>query len=286
MSASGPGDRFVGGEVVLTLAGAASSALAVGVIWFGSAFLDFDLSTLTLWFIVPAGAVATGMLAASGYYLGASWTGRRPTRLLLLNMVLVGFTTFVVLRYLAYSGLVFEDGTPISTEVGFWQYYRVSIEHMTMTVGRSANPDIGTTGELGMLGYGVETLQFAGFLLGPVAVWFMQAFTWMGYGSWVAAHSASTALAVGIGYARSLSDRFAVGGNVKAPTSGCFDLFARLAYQRSPTGLVSRFKVIDLDWQSTFFADRDRLVYRLYEVLPFTAYMAGVYATVTPGDFG
>ena len=31
-----------------------------------------------------------------------------------------------------------------------------------------------------------------------VAVWFMQAFTWMGYGSWVAAHSASTALAVGI----------------------------------------------------------------------------------------
>ena len=173
MSASGPGDRFVGGEVVLTLAGAASSALAIGVVWFGSAFLDFDLSTLTLWFIVPAGAVATGMLAASGYYLGASWTGRRPTRLLLLNMVLVGFTTFVVLRYLAYSGLVFEDGTPISTEVGFWQYYRVSIEHMTMTVGRSGNPDIGTTGELGMLGYGVETLQFAGFLLGPVAVWFM-----------------------------------------------------------------------------------------------------------------
>src|SRR5690606_11597879 len=81
--------RGLGREAYITAAGLATSLGTVAVVWLGIALFGVDLSSLSVWIVVPVGAVAAGAVAASGYYIGAVRTETKPSLQLLVNMVLI-----------------------------------------------------------------------------------------------------------------------------------------------------------------------------------------------------
>ena len=80
--------KTAGGDFIVAGCRLATSALtALILLWIDLKF-GFALYTWTVWFVIPVGAILAGFAGASGYYAGSWWFGRRPTRLLLQNVVL------------------------------------------------------------------------------------------------------------------------------------------------------------------------------------------------------
>jgi hypothetical protein len=152
----------------MTAGGIATSLLVVILNLLAARLVHFDLLSLSVWVIVPAGALIGGMGAAGGYYLVAKWTQTMPNRGLLFNMVAIGFSTWIMYQWLDYYTLSLEDGTRVRDIASFWEYFRVATEHMQLTISaRSGAP----TGALGTLGYAREALQLLGFSLGGLAIY-------------------------------------------------------------------------------------------------------------------
>jgi hypothetical protein len=158
-------------QLVLAICGVVTSLLAAGIVVVGQDQFGVNVSSFSLWFIIPVGAILTGMVAASGYYFAAVGLHRRPDSTLLLNSALIGLGTFFVIRYLVYLTLRFDDGSPVSALVGFFEYYQVAIEQKSMSIGTRGRLDMASTGALGGWGYAVEGIQLLGFLVGGVAVY-------------------------------------------------------------------------------------------------------------------
>jgi len=125
---------------------------------------------LSIWFVIPAGALIGGMGAASGYYAAAKWTQTMPSRRLLVDMVVIGGTSWLTYQWLDYYTLRLDDGTLVRDIVSFWQYFTIQAEHMQLTIAVHGR-DAGTTGELGALGYVREGVQLLGFLAGGLATY-------------------------------------------------------------------------------------------------------------------
>src|SRR5215472_9625885 len=83
--------------------------------------LDFSIYGWMIWFVIPAGAIACGVVAASGYYFGARLFNHRPTGLLLLNMAAISVTTFFLIHYFKYN-LLDVNGTPIRDLISFTDF--------------------------------------------------------------------------------------------------------------------------------------------------------------------
>lgn len=162
--------KTLSAEAIITIGGMVSTAVTVAINHMMIEFLGFNLLSLSVWFVVPAGAFAGGMAAASGYYAAARITQTMPSRTLLVNMVAIGLSAWVLNRWLSYIMMTFEDGTRIADVIGFWTYFQVSIESTQLTIGRAGSTGV-TTGELGALGYVREFLQIAGFSLGGFATY-------------------------------------------------------------------------------------------------------------------
>jgi hypothetical protein len=62
--------------------------------WVYTAF-GIDLSSFSLWFVIPIGALLAGMAAASGYYVSSKWTHTMPSSRLMLSSLLVGVAAVV-----------------------------------------------------------------------------------------------------------------------------------------------------------------------------------------------
>jgi hypothetical protein len=137
------------------------------VLWQLEESTGFALYTWMFWFIVPAGAIAAGVAGASGYLAGSWYFGHRPTRLLLLNILMVSVVTYLLIQYLAYSTLVVQ-GRRVADYLSFWQYLDIAIESTSMHLLRAPGAE---TGELGLLGYVPAALQVFGFALGGLVVY-------------------------------------------------------------------------------------------------------------------
>jgi len=86
----------------------------------GNQIRFFDLQFM-YWFVIPAGAICSGFAAASGYYAGARYFNHRPTKLLLLNMVVISIATFFLIHYINYYFLII-DGRQVRELVDFARY--------------------------------------------------------------------------------------------------------------------------------------------------------------------
>lgn len=159
----------LGREVVITVSGLAASLAVVGVNYLVEKTISFDFLSISVWFVIPAGALCGGIAAAGGYYGAARLTHTMPSRTMLFNMVAVAFSTWFVYRWLGYATLTFEDGRRVADVVPFWEYYKISTEAMQLSIGTRGNFDAGTTGQLGRLGYVREALQVLGFMAGGFA---------------------------------------------------------------------------------------------------------------------
>lgn len=128
----------------------------------------FDFFTFSIWVVVPAGALLTGFAAASGYYFGSLYFHKRANASLLIQMVLIAGAAQFLIYWTGYATMVLEDGRKVADFVPFAQYMDLILTKAHYRIGRGQTD----TGEVGNLGYWIAIAQFAGFLLGGVAVFF------------------------------------------------------------------------------------------------------------------
>lgn len=161
--------RQAGVDLLIGACGFVTSLITALILWWVEGRFGFAFYTWTFWLVVPVGALLSGFAGASGYYAGSWLFDRRPTRQLLVNVVLASIATFLLIHYLSYVTLEVE-GTPVSDFVSFWQYLDIAIRSTSM--GFSVRTvEVGSTGELGDLGYLVALLQILGFAAGGFAVY-------------------------------------------------------------------------------------------------------------------
>lgn len=140
------------------------TALAVVVV---SRMTGFDLFTLSIWVVVPVGAILTGFAAASGYYFGSLYFHKRAGLLLLLQMVVIAGLTQLLIYYMGYSTFVLDDGRRVSNFIPFGQYLDITLTSAHYRFGRAMTD----TGEVGSFGYWLAAFQFVGFLVGGLGVY-------------------------------------------------------------------------------------------------------------------
>jgi len=156
-------------DLLVGLCGFVTSLVTAVILWWVELRFGFAFYSWMFWFIVPVGALLSGFAGASGYYAGARIFNHRPTPLLLLNVLLASVGTFFAIHYLSYITLEI-DGKSVSDYVSFGQYLDIAIRSTSMEF-RFRATEVGATGELGGLGYGVAILQILGFAAGGVAVY-------------------------------------------------------------------------------------------------------------------
>jgi hypothetical protein len=121
-----------------------------------------DFYTFSVWVVVPAGAMATGVAAASGYYFGSLYFHRRASASLLVQMVVIAGVAQLLIYWMGYTTMVLEDGRKVADLIPFGQYVDLILTKAHYRIGRAQTD----TGEVGSLGYWIAGLQFVGFLLG------------------------------------------------------------------------------------------------------------------------
>lgn len=151
----------------LALCGFATSILvAIAEVAFAR-MTGFDFFTLSIWAVVPVGALLTGFAAASGYYFGSLYFHKRATATLLIQMVVIAGVTQLLIYWLGYATLVLDDGSKVADFKSFGQYMVLTLTKAHYRIGRSMSD----TGEVGSLGYWIAGAQFLGFLFGGLLVY-------------------------------------------------------------------------------------------------------------------
>jgi hypothetical protein len=150
----------------------------LGIAWLGLAttllVVAIDVTVLkwagislvgTLVWIIPAGAIVGGVLAASGYYLGARYTHSRASPPLLVLMVIIAVLAYFLIYWFDYTQLEV-DGEPVRNSVTFWNFVDYRLTHSRL-YGRHFLRGI----DLGVFGYVLAGAEFIGFLLGGVVAY-------------------------------------------------------------------------------------------------------------------
>lgn len=156
-------------DLAITLFGVLSSFIAVFILFLLEKYCDISIYALTLYYIIPIGAVGAGFIAASGYYVGALVLNHRPSYLLLVNMIILSVGTFF-LTYLVYYQLATYKGQPLSDFMSYSQYLAYILEHLY--VKHMSSTTIAEKREyLGQAGYFIGLVQIIGFAIGAVLVY-------------------------------------------------------------------------------------------------------------------
>jgi len=154
-------------DFVITIFGIMSSLIAVGVLFLLEKYCDISIYSLTVYYIIPFGAIGAGFIAASGYYVGALILNHRPSHVLLVNMIILSVATFF-LSYAVYYHLATYNDQPISNFISYWQYLAYELEHLYVKSKYDTN---GKIEYLGQVGYFIGLVQMVGFAIGAIFVY-------------------------------------------------------------------------------------------------------------------
>lgn len=153
----------------IALTGFATSLATACIVALFHMWTGFNLFSFSILVIVPAGAGACGFVAASGYYLAAKFLHQRPTKALLIQMVVIAAFTQALIYWLEYK-TASVNGVSVADFISFSQYLDIMMTKIHMRVGRGAGID---TGEVGSFGYWLALFDFIGFLIGGGFVYFL-----------------------------------------------------------------------------------------------------------------
>jgi len=156
-------------DFLVALMGAATSFLTAGILAAVDIRFGFSLYSFMFWFVIPAGAICCGFVAASGYCIGARLFQHRPTKLLLANILGIATTTFFLIHYLSYYFLTV-DGKTVRDYISFLDFLIIDLTHQSVQFRIKAQA-IGSPVELGSWGYLYAALQITGFAIGGFAVY-------------------------------------------------------------------------------------------------------------------
>ncbi|PWY53880.1 hypothetical protein DGG96_19905 [Legionella qingyii] len=150
--------------------GLITSVLTAILVIVCSNHMEFDFFTLSVWVVIPIGAILTGMAAASGYYFGCLYFHKRPTKVLFLQMLIIAVFTQLLIYYFQYMTLILDDGTQVSQFISFIDYVKFTLSKSHYTFSFSRAPTHIETGEVGYFGYFLAIIQFVGFMAGGVFI--------------------------------------------------------------------------------------------------------------------
>ena len=90
-------------HLVVAIAGFSTFIATVVVIAVIERATGFNLFGLSVWLVIPVGAILTGFAAASGYYIASFWLHVRPNLMLFVQMIVVAAFAQVADYYVEYS---------------------------------------------------------------------------------------------------------------------------------------------------------------------------------------
>lgn len=154
-------------QLGVTACGLATSVMTALAITTISNLTGFNVFTLSVWVVVPVGALLVGFAAASGYYFGSLYFHKKATWFLLLQMIVIAAATQGLIYYIEYSTMVLDDGRRVADFIDFPQYLDISLTKAHYRFGRAAHD----VGEAGSFGYWMAVFQFIGFAFGGLCVY-------------------------------------------------------------------------------------------------------------------
>ncbi|MBW8909078.1 MAG: hypothetical protein JF620_08665 [Mesorhizobium sp.] len=160
----------LGGHLGVAVFGLISFVLVALAVIGINRLTGFNIFSFSFWVFIPAGALLTGVAAASGYYFASLFFHTRPTWFLLAQILIVTAAAQLVIYYGEYRSLVLDDGTMASDAIGFRDYLDTYLRSMHLRAGHGGHID---TGEVGDFGYWLAVIDFVGFVLGGLFVFFM-----------------------------------------------------------------------------------------------------------------
>ena len=160
-------DRMLRGLLVALLGIATTVLTAMGLVYVEWRY-DTAIYSFVYGFVIPIGAFLSGLVAASGYYLGGRLFSYRPGRAMMAVLLAVSSANFFLIYWLEYFYAVV-DGMQLRTYMTYPAYLAFMLTHSSLTSGPS---DTGAT-ELGVWGYLYAAMLIVGFALGGLCVWAM-----------------------------------------------------------------------------------------------------------------
>jgi hypothetical protein len=147
-------------SVLIYIGGAVTSAVTLVLLYFLRK-VEFDPLIFYVLYIIPAGAVATGLVAGSGYSLVAWKMNVRVTTASLVRIGLAGVVCFFLAHYMTYLGMLAAHGYKPG-DISFLQYLQYLCEGMTYG-------EVGEEGaEIGGFGYVLQAVSGMGFAAGGI----------------------------------------------------------------------------------------------------------------------
>jgi hypothetical protein len=151
--------------MIATYSGVASTVAVAALLVFVE--LRYDIAIYGyLYGPFPVGALLAGLVAASGYYLGARLASYQPGKLFLANILAVSGGNFFLIYFFDYW-FGEQDGQRVRTLISFPAYLLFELTHTTLTSGTN---DTDPT-HLGAWGYLYGVGLILGFAAGGLIVW-------------------------------------------------------------------------------------------------------------------
>ena len=154
-----PSTRFFMAPLVLAT-GIATTVVALFVNFLIVAFTDFDVMLITMFQIIPVGALLVGLAAGCGYGFGAKFLQFFPSRNFILAILIIQLGMFLAGRYAVYLSFALTVQDPPS----FFEVYQEHVEGFVWQGKDNKNPL-----PLGKLGYFLEFATAVLFAVGSLA---------------------------------------------------------------------------------------------------------------------
>lgn len=116
-------------DFIVAGTGAATSFVTGAILVAIERSTGFSFYTLMSLGAIPLGAVVSGFVGASGFYLGARLFNHRPTKILLLNMVIISVATFFLIHYFSYYYFLTNDGKLVRVFISFVDFLRIELSY-------------------------------------------------------------------------------------------------------------------------------------------------------------
>jgi len=152
-------------DLIVTLCGLATSVATAAVLATIEVKGHFAVYAFTLWFVIPIGAVISGIVATSGYRVGAQLLHHQLHRFFAVNVIGVSLLTYFLLNYMVYATRTV-NGQHVSDVLSFGRYMNLVIQNRQMSfIG------LGSLGKPGFFGYVLVAIQLVGFSAGGLKVY-------------------------------------------------------------------------------------------------------------------
>ena len=160
---STPGKPLRQPGLIVYFSGVGTSALVLWLVYYLNDCHHFNVMGWYVNGIIPAGALAVGVVSGTGYAIASRLLHVKLSRLFVLGMLSTAVLDYVAAQYLTYTNILerFHVGADRYT---FLDYIRQICEHMTFKDSHSDKPG----SPLGMFGYFFKLLEMAGYAGGAM----------------------------------------------------------------------------------------------------------------------